>query len=344
MKRSQVVRRDLPSAGQLDVRTAEVASERPTESETITVQIESLIPGESLRSKGVEQHHVAVLAEIEAPLPPILVDRRTMRVIDGMHRLLAALLNGRRTIEAELFDGTPEEAFLRAVKANVMHGLPLSQADRRAAAARIMLSHPQMSDRAIARASGLGAKTVASIRRSSTAAVPQLNSRVGRDGRVRPLNGVDGRLRAVAVLTEHPEASLREVARLSGVSPATVSDVRRRLAAGESPLPSRPESAEPPETGRSGNLAQRSGSDTRHGQTFVDPVPVLEKLLRDPSLRHKEGGRQLLHLLRQNAVGVQDLMVLSDAVPPHCRSLVINLAQHYRDAWQCFAEKLGEPA
>jgi hypothetical protein len=296
------------------------------------------MPGESLRSKGVEQHHVAVLAEIDAPLPPILVDRRTMRVIDGMHRLLAALLNGRRTIEAELFDGTPEEAFLRAVKANVMHGLPLSQADRRAAAARIML------DRAIARASGLGAKTVASIRRSSTAAVPQLNTRVGRDGRVRPLSGVDGRLRAVAVLTEHPEASLREVARLSGVSPATVSDVRRRLAAGESPVPSRPESTEPPETDRSGSLTQRSGSDTLNGQAFVDPVPVLAKLLRDPSLRHKEGGRQLLHLLRQNAVGVQDLMVLSDAVPPHCRSLVINLAQHYRDAWQCFAEKLGEPA
>ncbi|GAB2887253.1 ParB N-terminal domain-containing protein [Streptomyces deserti] len=285
-----------------------------------------------------------MLAELDAPLPPILVDRRTMRVVDGMHRLLAALLKGRQTIEAELFDGTPEEAFLRAVKANVMHGLPLSHADRRAAAARIMLSHPHMSDRAIARASGLGAKTVATIRRSSTAAVPQLNTRVGSDGRVRPLNGADGRRRAMAVLAEHPDASLREVARLSGVSPATVSDVRRRLAAGESPLPSKPEPAELPETDRAESPAQRAGSDARRNQTFVDPVPVLEKLLRDPSLRHKEGGRQLLHLLRQNAVGVQDLMDLSDAVPPHCRSLVINLAQHYRDAWQCFAEKLGEPA
>ena len=61
-----------------------------------------------------------------------------MRVVDGMHRLLAALLNGRQTIEAELFDGTADEGFLRAVRENVVHGLPLSQADRRAAAARII--------------------------------------------------------------------------------------------------------------------------------------------------------------------------------------------------------------
>ncbi|CAL9631319.1 Transcriptional regulator NovG [Streptomyces sp. enrichment culture] len=265
-----------------------------------------------------------------------------MRVIDGMHRLLAALLNGRQTIEVELFDGTPEEAYLRAVKANVVHGLPLSQVDRRAAAARIIVSHPHMSDRAIARASGLGAKTVAAIRRSSAAAVPQLNTRVGRDGRVRPLNAVEGRRRVVAVLAEHPDASLREVARLSGVSPATVSDVRRRLAAGESPLPSGTEPAELPGAERGVDGTQRAGSDSRSNQTFMDPVPVMEKLLRDPSLRHKEGGRQLLHLLRQNAVGVQDLMELSDAVPPHCRSLVINLAQHYRDAWQSFAEALDD--
>ncbi|WP_330285453.1 ParB/RepB/Spo0J family partition protein [Streptomyces sp. NBC_00576] len=306
----------------------------------VTVEIASLVPGDSLRSNGVEQAHVVALAEVDGLLPPILVHRRTMRVIDGMHRLFAALLQGRQTIEVELFDGTQEEAFLRAVRANVVHGLPLSLADRRAAAARIMASHPHMSDRAIARASGLGAKTVASMRHSSAAAVPQLNTRVGRDGRVRPLNALEGRRRAVAVLAEHPDASLREVARLSGVSPATVSDVRRRLAAGESPLPPGPEPDEVPGMERGGVPHQRAGSDSRSNPNCVDPVSVLEKLLRDPSLRHKEGGRQLLHLLRQNAVGVQDLVDLSGAVPPHCRSLIINLARHYRDAWQGFAEVL----
>ena len=341
-----VVREIFPPTGQCEVRVEEVARRRPTERETVTVPIGTLIPGESLRSEGVARPHVAALAEVDGPLPPILVDRRTMQVVDGMHRLLAALLKGRQTIEIELFEGTPEDAFLRAVEANVVHGLPLSQADRRTAAARIIESHPHMSDRAIARASGLGAKTIATIRRSSSAAVPQLNTRVGRDGRVRPLNGVDGRRRVIAVLAEHPDASLREVARLSGVSPATVSDVRRRLAAGEIPLLSKPAEAEPSGTeadGGEGNQAGRQGPDARKNHPGGDPVPVLEKLLRDPALRHKEDGRQLLRVLRQNAVAAQDLLELSNAVPPHCRDLVIDLAQHYRDAWQFFAETLGEP-
>ena len=42
-----------------------------------------------------------------------------MRVIDGMHRLRAAILNGRSSIEVEFFDGSDEEAFIRAVEQNV---------------------------------------------------------------------------------------------------------------------------------------------------------------------------------------------------------------------------------
>jgi hypothetical protein len=96
-----------------------------------------------------------------------------------------------------------------------------------------------MSDRAIAEAVGLTAKVVAAIRRSTEAAA-QSDVRVGRDGRTRPLNGAAGRLRVAALVAEHPEASLREVARLAGVSPGTVRDVRRRLERGESPVPERP--------------------------------------------------------------------------------------------------------
>lgn len=84
------------------------------------------------------------------------------------------------------------------VAANVPHDMPLSQADRRAAVTRLIASHPQLSDRAIAHVAGLSAKTVAAIRRRSTDAVPQLNGRVGRDGRVRPVNGTAGRPRAAA--------------------------------------------------------------------------------------------------------------------------------------------------
>jgi hypothetical protein len=73
-----------------------------------------------------------------------------------------------------------------------------------------------------------------------------------------------------------------------------------------------------------------------------DPRDVLEKLWRDPSLRHKEEGRSLLRLLRQNAVGVQQQSDLTAAVPPHCAALVANLARRYAETWMQFAQNLDE--
>lgn len=98
-----------------------------------TVPIGSLLPANSPRSQGEDDEHIQRLAENEADLPPILVQQGTMRVIDGMHRLRAAILNGRRSIDVEFFDGSDEEAFIRAVEQNVAHGLPLTLADRKAA-------------------------------------------------------------------------------------------------------------------------------------------------------------------------------------------------------------------
>lgn len=158
-----------------------------------------------------------------------------MHVIDGMHRLMAASLAGRETIDVIFFDGSQADMFLRAVRENVTHGLPLSQADRRAAAERIIASHPHLSDRGIGQIAGLAPKTVAAVRKRSTDGMPQSNARVGRDGKVRPLDSAEGRRRAAELLTERPGASLRDVARAAGISPATVLDVRKRLERGIRP-------------------------------------------------------------------------------------------------------------
>jgi ParB-like chromosome segregation protein Spo0J len=313
---------------------------------TVFVPIASLIPGDSPRLDGQDAAHVARLAELDEQLPPILVDRRTLRVIDGMHRLLAACLRGQETIEAEYFDGTPEEGFLRAVEANVTHGLPLSQEDRRAAAARIIEAYPQMSDRAIAKASGLGTKSVAAIRRSSAPEQDQPVARIGRDGKVRPLNSAEGRRRAAELITENPEASLREVARRAGISPATVSDVRKRLLSGELPVAERRQAvAAPTADGGSPTASgrvpgQRAIRKVRLVQP--DPAELLDKLLRDPSLRHKEDGRQLLRLLQQNALGYRRWAELAAVVPTHCRELVVDLARKYAETWTEFAQDLDE--
>ena len=295
--------------------------------EVVAIPLGSLHPGESPRRQGEDKAHIARLATLDTPLPPILIDRRSMRVIDGMHRFLAASLMGRATIDAKFFDGSPEDAFLRAVEANVTHGLPLSQSDRRAAAKRIIESHPHMSDRAISESAGLAARTVAGIRRHS-AEVPQLNARVGRDGKVRPVSSVEGRRRAAEWIAQHPQASLRVVARAAGVSPATAGDVRRRLERGEEPAPARPGAGG---CGDAKALGEAAGS-----------APVLEKLLRDPSLRYNEQGRRLLRWLRQKLVSPQERAGVIAAVPPHCAAQVVALSRQYAQMWLNFAQELDD--
>jgi hypothetical protein len=329
------------------------------------VPLLTLRPADSPRLNGEDKAHIARLAETETPLPPILVDKRTMRVIDGMHRLMAASVQGRETIKVTFFEGSEADIFLRAVQENITHGLPLSQADRRAAAERIIASHPHMSDRAIGHSVGLAAKTIAAIRKRSSETVPQSNARVGRDGRVRPLDSGMGRRRAAELLTDQPDASLRDIARAAGISPATVLDVRKRLERGEPPVPEKPAaSAAPAGTARTGvttsNDTFGQGADPHmdDGNTIpasplrlsprsaswaaapTDPAATVEKLLRDPSLRNNERGKGVLRLLHVNAVGAEQLPDVAAAVPPHCVAIVVQLARHYAQMWQDFAKEL----
>jgi ParB-like chromosome segregation protein Spo0J len=319
-------------------------------SAAVSVPLLSLRAADSPRLNGEDRAHIARLVETETPLPPILVDSRTLRVIDGMHRLMAASLQGRESIDVIFYEGTESDVFLRAVQENVAHGLPLSQADRRAAAERIIASHPHMSDRAIGHSVGLGAKTVAAIRKSSSEEMPQSNSRIGRDGKVRPLDSGKGRRRAAELLAQQPDASLRDVARAAGISPATVLDVRKRLERGEPPVPVKP--AAPVKGPVNGDL-----SDAHHGPgggdasvaamplrslapASPDPSAAVEKLLRDPSLRGNERGKGMLRLLHVNAVGAEQLPDAAASVPPHCVGVVVQLARQYAEMWQDFAREL----
>jgi ParB-like chromosome segregation protein Spo0J len=276
-----------------------------------------------------------MLAESEEPLPPILVHRATGRVIDGMHRLGAAQLRGQQTIDVRYFDGTAEEAFVVAVRSNVSHGLPLSLADREAAAARIIVSHPHWSDRSIAAATGLATRNVAAIRRSTGEAAAQA-VRIGRDGRARPVDSADGRRLASRLIADHPEASLREVARAAGISPTTARDVRQRMDRGDDPVP----------TKRRGGKAQdtegpASGARTG-GQRFVlkDPAAVLQNLTKDPSLRFTESGRALLRWLLKRAIGPEEWQEMAAATPLHCAYVVAALAREHAAGWLEFAKVL----
>lgn len=69
---------------------------------------------------------------------------------------------------------------------------------------------------------------------------------------------------------------------------------------------------------------------------------ALERLLRDPSLRHKQVGRELLRLLHLNAVAVKEWPDLVTAVPQHCLPTTADLARQYAESWLNFVEQFEE--
>ncbi|MBE1530637.1 ParB/RepB/Spo0J family partition protein [Actinomadura algeriensis] len=297
---------------------------------------------DSPRLEGEQPDHVRVLAGVDTDLPPILVHRQTMTVLDGMHRLRAAVQNGRREIGVRFFDGSHKDAFVAAVKANISHGLPLSLTDREAATVRILDSHPQWSDRAIAEVVGLAATTVARIRARSASAQARPETRIGRDGRVRPINGAVGRRLAGRLFAERPDASLREIAELAGISPGTALDVRKRLSRGEDPVPAKQLLAEQRKQAGVAEAPKPVRFQRRRG--VPDAELVLRKLQRDPSLRLTDTGRGLLRLLNTRSLKSDEWADLQGEIPAHCVPLVADLALGLADEWAKFAEALKSRA
>ncbi|MFI0449190.1 ParB N-terminal domain-containing protein [Actinomadura sp. 6N118] len=286
------------------------------------VQISSLSTGGSPRLDGENLAHVETLVASQAQLPPIIVHRPTMRVLDGMHRLLAAKLQGHQKIAVRFFDGPEEDAFVLAVRSNIAHGLPLSLADRKHAAERVVTSHPQWSDRMIASVTGISARTVAEIRKTTAPAT----TRIGLDGRVRSTDVTEGRRLAQELITKDPALSLRQVARAAGISPETVRDVKKRLSRSEDPLPDRSK--------RGTQLTRRTG------KLVPSPTTVLERLRADPALRFNQNGRDLLRLLNVHTLRTEDWQKLAESVPSHSRESVAHLARDTARKWLEFAALL----
>ncbi|WP_050512081.1 ParB/RepB/Spo0J family partition protein [Streptomyces rimosus] len=301
------------------------------------VELRSLVCGSSPRLGGPDPRHVSFLADCDEPLPPILVHRGTGHVIDGEHRVLAARQRGDEKILVHFFDGPESDAFLLGVRANITHGLPLTPADRSAAAQRILSLFPGWSDRAVARATGISAATVGAIRRRTTDESDQLNTRLGRDGKVRPLSTAGGRRRAAELINDNPRASLREVARESGISVATVRDVRQRLSQGRSPVPDKQLRNE---SRQHTTVVGAAGAGRADRSSERPPTVLLERLRRDPSLRSRGIGRNLIKWLGAQVDGADKCNNVVEWVPAHCAALVIEMAHGLARQWSSFAEAL----
>jgi hypothetical protein len=303
----------------------------------VRVRISDLSDADSPRLHGEKQDHIRILAESPAVLPPIIVHRPSMRVIDGMHRLSAAKLRGEAEIDARFFDGDEAFSFVLAVRANVLHGLPLALTDRKTAAARIIEAHPQWSDRLIASVTGLSPKTAAGIRSRSIEKKGDLDARVGRDGRIRPVDNADGRQVAARLISENPQMSLRMIAQEAGISHTTVRDVRDRLNSGKNAVPSgRDESSETFLQDGVGKRLTPQASEV--GKSPSDLSFTLEALRADPAFRGSEAGRTLLRMLSSFRVIEEHTMQLTDAIPAHCVDRVVKISYECAKAWQYFAE------
>ncbi|MEU7019319.1 helix-turn-helix domain-containing protein [Streptomyces sp. NPDC046203] len=336
--------------------------------------VASLLPADSPRLEGLNEDHARALAESGTEFEPLLVHRDTGRVVDGMHRLRAAILRGQHHITVRHVDGASADLFIRAVQANIRHGLPLTLGDRKAAALRILATHPHWSDRAIAAVTGVSPKTVGVVRgRRSTEESPQSNPaippvpRVGRDGRARPADMPERREKARSLLAARPRATLREVAQEAGVSVSTAHRLRQEL---RSCTPaSAPAGAGPREPAAPGDPAREDAAylaslmvvaARRHpGPPSLDGpadpsaqgaasgparlrVRALDVLSNDPSIRFTDSGRALLRWLNGQAQGLAAGEQLLAAVPPHCAGALTEVVCHYAREWERLAAVLQQ--
>ncbi|MGW6395931.1 ParB/RepB/Spo0J family partition protein [Streptomyces sp. NPDC055103] len=326
--------------------------------------VESLLPADSPRLAGLDEGHARALADSGAAFEPILVHRDTGRVVDGMHRLRAVILRGERRIAVHYVEGASPDLFVRSVQANISHGLPLTLGDRKAAALRILATHPHWSDRAIAAVTGVSPKTVGAVRgKCSTEDSPQSKPalpRVGRDGRARPADMPERREKARSLLAERPRATLREVAQEAGVSVSTAHRLRQELrSCAPVPVPDADERTPAAATAHADpaylTTLVVAASQRCSGPASLPPPPdpssrgttrirvrALDVLSNDPSIRFTDSGRALLRWLNGQAQGLAAGEQLLAAVPPHCALALTEVVSHYAREWERLAAGLQQ--
>jgi len=296
--------------------------------EEVELPLSDVRVGRSLRRSGLDRGHVAVLAQRAEQWPPIVVNRADRSVVDGQHRVAAARELGLEHIRVVWFDGSADEAYVEFVRCNVGHGLPLSLDERRAAVRRILQTHADRSDRGIAELCGVSPKTVARVRDElgAVGATEPGATRVGRDGRARPVDAAGVRQRIAEELEKFPEASLRVIARKVGASPETVRSVRNR-----------------------NGLPERRAYDDRITARDAEAT-VLALLSRkqptarpwqdDAALSARDGGEQFVAWFDATAVEDADAWTHLGVVPLSRTYEVADEARRRAAFWSSFAENV----
>lgn len=146
----------------------------------------------------VDYAALIVASDGEWPFPPIDVfhDGTDYYVADGFHRLLGAMRTKRGSIPCRIHTGTAMDARIFGMTANDTHGMRMTRADKRACIEWLLDNGGKMTQKAIAEAVGVVARTVSTVvadrKYESTPPKPLPDSR-GADTQVAsPPEGGDG--------------------------------------------------------------------------------------------------------------------------------------------------------
>jgi len=202
--------------------------------EIIELPLAQVYPGPLVRVERLDLDHVAVLADVDL-LPPIIV-RQTAKgyeCLDGAHRCAARRSAGFDVVRAVVREADDAEALEIAYQSNKEHGLPLTLAERKAGA-RKLIAGTHLSDASIASIVGLARNTVAGMRPAVQPAQNDMldGKRTGADGKARPGSKAEQEAQRDEIrklLIEHPDLSLNEIARRAGCSPMTAAKVREAM-------------------------------------------------------------------------------------------------------------------
>jgi len=158
--------------------------------QTVSIPIGQITIDPTLQPRvdGIDPDHVRALEAVAEHLPALKVVRQGEHylLVDGFHRYAAAQNLKLDTVPVTVLE-VSDEADLHelAFTFNSAHGRPLTLADRRAFAARLLRANPESSDREIGRRCGLTQPTVAKVRQEleQQAQIEPAEERGGRDGR-----------------------------------------------------------------------------------------------------------------------------------------------------------------
>jgi hypothetical protein len=154
---------------------------------TVTLPLDMIIVDDENqpRTDELDQSYINQLAEISELWPPVVVvagGGGRYALVDGFHRISAAEQAGMQQISATVLSMPADRDLLRlGFELNAAHGKPLTVADRKGYAQKLLAANSSLSDREIGRRAGLHHETVGVLRRGIQSSASSRPSRLPGD-------------------------------------------------------------------------------------------------------------------------------------------------------------------